>query len=274
MHHNRKHSNRRSMPMTHPQRARSPGARARVFALARSPRWLAFGVAAVLAAAACLVLGNWQWHRTQDVLASERAALAEPIDLGELLSVSDPLTGVAIGRTVVASGRWESRGQQLLMPRLLGERSGAWVLTGLRLADGSVQPVIRGWVDPRQQAPIPVGPVTVTGPLQTAEEFYPDANPPPGVLVSLNDRLIRERLPGPLRPGVVFLASQRPADRAGPSPVSVPEMTGVVAFPLQNASYALQWLLFAAFAIGAYVFLLIREANREVLRNDDYGSVS
>lgn len=260
--------------MTHPHQGRSPGARARVFALARTPRWLALGGVAVVAAAACLILGNWQWHRTQDVLASERAALAEPIDLVELLSARDPLTGVAIGRTVMASGRWESRGQQRLMPRLLGERSGAWVLTGLRLSDGSVQPVIRGWVGPGQPAPVPVGPVTVMGPLQTTEEFYPEANPPPGVLVSLNDRLIRERLPGPLRPGVVFLASQRPDDSAAPEPVPVPEMTGVVAFPLQNASYALQWLVFAAFAIGAYVYLLIREANHEVPRNGDYGFLS
>ena len=253
---------------------RRPGARARVLALARSPRWLAFGCLAVVAAVGCLVLGNWQWHRTQDVLAAERAALALPIGLVELASPADPLTGAQIGRTVIASGTWVSQGQQLLEPRLLGDRRGAWVLTGLRLADDSVQPVIRGWIDGPEATPTPAGAVTVIGSLQPTEAFYSDASPPPGILVSLNDRLMRERLPGPLRPGVVFLASMNPADPAAPTPVPVPPMSGVVTFPLQNASYALQWLVFALFAIGAYVYLLIREANHAIDPAGDYGSVS
>ena len=260
-------------PPLPPRRAQPrPSARA-VLALAVTPRWLAFALAAVVAAAGCVAMGVWQWHRTQEVLAAERAVLAIPASIESITTAGGELSGSMIGRSVTAAGSWEQRGEQVVVSRLLGDRSGSWVLTGLRLADGTVQPVLRGWIAAGAAPEAATGAVQVHGMLQPPEAFYADASPPSGQLVALNEDLITQRMPGPLRPGIVFLAGQQPASPTAPTPVPVPASAGVVTYPLQNASYALQWLVFACFALGAFGFLLVREAGRAVAEDADYRSV-
>ena len=57
----------------------------RLWRTALTPRWLAALLALIVLVVAFIVLGRWQWDRTQDILAAERSAAAAPIDLADLV---------------------------------------------------------------------------------------------------------------------------------------------------------------------------------------------
>ena len=252
------------MPRQSRTRRARPTARA-LLTTAGSRRWVALGLVALLAAVVCALMGRWQWERTQDLASAERAASLVPASVEVITAPAADLPNDQVGRRVIVSGRYLSQYQQLVQPRLLGERVGSWVLTPVALADGSLQAVLRGWVEPdvspdRILQATPTSPVSVVGALQPYEPFYADAEPSPGTLVAMNAELIAQRWPGPLRPGIVVLQEQQPAlTSAAPTPI--PVVPGVqVSLPLQNAFYALQWWVFAAFALALWAVWVWREA--------------
>jgi len=135
----------------------------------RRPRWLP--LAAALAAMSLFAgLGVWQVER-----AGEKQALVDKLgsDAGaphtRLPSGTEALRDMAFERIRVA-GRFETGRQFLLDNRILDGRTGYDVLVPLRLADGRLVLVDRGWVPagPGRAPSAPVGldatgPVVVTG---------------------------------------------------------------------------------------------------------------
>jgi len=236
-----------------------------LIATALSRRWVALGLVAILAAVVCALMGRWQWERTQDLAAAERSASLVPERIEEITTAMADLPNDQVGRRVILSGRYLPEYQQLVQPRLLDDLVGIWVLTPIELSDGSVQAVLRGWVGPEFSAQriaqdTPASQVRIVGALQPYERFYADALPKPGVLVAMNADLIAERWPNPLRPGIVILQEQQPSLAVG-DPVPIPVTPGVqVSLPLQNAFYALQWFVFAAFAVALWGVWVWREA--------------
>src|SRR5690349_9576284 len=117
-------------------------------------------------------LGQWQLHR-----ARERGAQAEEREhqrtkpLAEVLVARQSFPGRAEGARVEARGTWDGARQLLVAGRTLGGRTGFWVLTPLKLADGSGVGVVRGWVATADDAAVaaPSGAVTVTGRLEPTE---------------------------------------------------------------------------------------------------------
>lgn len=236
-----------------------------LLAAAGSRRWIALGIVALLVALGCVFMGRWQWERTLDLAAAERAASLVPEQIEQVTVVGDGLPNDQVGRRVILNGEYLPTYQQLVRPRLLGDAVGVWVLTPLRLPDGSLQAVLRGWAPDSATAEIiadqtPLEQVRVTGALQPYETFYADADPPPGTLVAINAELIAQRWPDRLRPGVVVLQGQQPVNTAT-APTPVPVTQGMqVSLPLQNAFYALQWFVFAMFALALWVVWVWREA--------------
>ncbi len=233
--------------------------------LALTPRWLAAAVGVLLAVAVCLVAGRWQWQRTQDVLAAERAAAAAPAPIEQVLPAgSTDLPGDEIGRAVILTGAYDPAYQVTVPNRVHEGGAGVWVVTGLRLADGSVVAVLRGSLpsadDPGAQ--VPAGTVTVDGVLQPDEAFYADAADTPGQVAAVVGTRLASQWATALLPGHVTLVDQVPADEPAPSPVEPSVSTADVPFPLQNLFYAFQWWIFAAFAVAAYLRWLWLEAHR------------
>lgn len=198
----------------------------------------------VLIAAAMVVLGVWQLdvYRAQGEAAAQRRADLPPV----ALSAVAPVGGVVrdgYGRAVTFSGRYEP-GLQLLVPSPGGFR----VLTGLRLDDGSVVAVVRGLV-PVPHAPAPgTERVTRSGVLLPSEEAAPPGTTtPPGQTPAVRLPTLAQSWPGPLANGFVTLdPASADAEGLKPVPVDLPEAKG----RLRNGAYALQWWVFAAFAVG------------------------
>lgn len=110
-----------------------------------SPPWWAW-IAWIPATALLLTLGTWQLHRGQQKVALQtqfdRALQSPAIELQNGAS-APPVDGAIHAR---ASGAYDSARQMLLDNQSDQGRPGYHVLTPLRLSDGSVVVVDRGWV--------------------------------------------------------------------------------------------------------------------------------
>ncbi|HAN70142.1 MAG TPA: hypothetical protein DCQ36_00930 [Actinobacteria bacterium] len=234
--------------------------------LALTPRWLVIGLFLVALMVGATLLGRWQWDRTQTILVAERAAAAQPIAVGEALGdpVTQPLPAESIGRPVFADGQYEVDRQAVVVSRSLDGEPGSWIVTGLRISDGTLVPVLRGWVESGDSAAaaVPSGEVRVEGILQPEEIFYAGA-PATAEAISAIARDSLERAWGEqVPPAFVVLTSQQPSPAPAPMPVPPTVQTADVPFPLQNFFYAFQWWIFAAFGAFLYVRWLRIEAGR------------
>jgi len=235
--------------------------------LAVTPRWLALGAIALVFIVIAILLGRWQWERTQEILASERAALSQPVPIETVFPSGAPLPsdlpGEVVGQPVTLVGEYDPAMQVAVINRELQGYPGVWIVTGLRLADGRVAAVLRGWTSDATDATtqVPTGLVEVTGILQPDEPFYADADSADGTAASIAHDRLGQAWGTDVLPGYTTLQVQEPPRNAAPSPVPPTVQTSDVAFPLQNFVYAFQWWIFAIFALAVYLRWLLLEAR-------------
>ena len=216
-------------------------------ALASPHTWLKqTGLVALgaLIAAGMVVLGLWQLdvYERQGTEAATTRASAPPVALTEVAPAGGTVQD-GFGRRVTFSGTYDP-GLEVLVPTDGGYR----VLTGLKQADGSVVAVVRG-LEPTPDVPAPpAGAVTRTGVLLPSEETATSTAPlPDGQIPTVRLPLLAQTWPGPLVGGFVTLdADGAKAEGLTPVAVDLPEAQG----RLRNGAYALQWWVFAAFALG------------------------
>jgi surfeit locus 1 family protein len=236
--------------------------------LAVTPRWLAVALLTLVVVVAAILLGRWQWDRTQSILAAERVALAQPIPVQDALgsATATELPDEVIGRPVTAAGQYVAAMQTTVGNREHLGGAGVWIVTGLRLADGRVAAILRGSL-PDGDSPgavPPSGPVSVTGVLQPDEPFYADAaSSGDGTVAAIAHERLAAQWGADVLPGFIVLTSQDPSVAPAPVPVSPTVQTADVAFPLQNFFYAFQWWIFAAFALVLYGRWLWLESRRD-----------
>jgi surfeit locus 1 family protein len=208
-------------------------------------------------AGAMVALGFWQLavYDAQGAQAAERRASAPPIPLGSVARAGEPATA-GYGRSVAFEGTYDPA-LQLLVPTKGGQYR---VLTGLRQADGSVLPVIRGVVaDPNAPAP-PSGLVHQVGVLLPTEEHVPGPDLPASQIASVRLPALAQLWPGPLIGGYVNLSGADATSQGmTPAALHLPEAPG----RLRNGAYSMQWWLFAAFTL----FMAFRMARDIGLRD-------
>lgn len=222
---------------------------------------LGFALAAVMVG-----LGLWQLgvYNAQGYRQAQARASAPPVPL-ESVARPGQEVGDAYGRQVRFSGSYDPRLQQLVS---MGSSDRYRVLTGLRLPGGGILPVVRGAVTGHHAPRPPAGRVTGTGILMPSEASdagptgQPGAEPSTVVLASL-----AQKWDGSLINGFATLtAAQSRAQSLAPVTVDLPSSHG----RLQNGFYALQWWVFAGFAIWM-AFRMARDMGRGGLMGDDDG---
>lgn len=242
----------------------SPRAQA-MLRLALTPRWLVVLAVLVGLSIAAILLGRWQWDRTQSILAAERAAASVAVPVQAALGDSSTdLPAESIGRPVTVAGTFDPDRQVVVANRALDGAAGVWVVTGLRLDDGTLVPVLRGWTETDDFAAraVPQGPVEVSGVLQPDEVFYADAPVTSDEVVAISQSSLESAWGEDVPPGFVVLAAQQPSAVPAPDPVPPTVQTADVPFPLQNFFYAFQWWIFAGFGVFLYLRWLRIEAGR------------
>jgi cytochrome oxidase assembly protein ShyY1 len=229
-------------------------------------RWLTYLGMAVVFSVACVLLSQWQFGRNQQTQAESKLVTrnynAAPVPVADLLRTMTSYSPSTIWRTVSVEGVYETSKQVLVRDRSLGSNPGFEVLTPLRLTDGSIFIVDRGWVPvgtshdyPDYVPPAPTGAVRVTARLQGSETILPGRTAPAGEVSEINLPTVARGLGGPTYTGAYgLLAAESPAPPSRPIAAARP-----VIDPGPFLSYAFQWILFALFAFSGLGWALRQE---------------
>ncbi len=241
------------------------------------PRWLILLALVLVVATGMAWLGNWQLSRARDQGDdAQQARISVPVvALTSLLGPQQKFPTAAADRPVTVEGTWDGTRQLVVADRWRDGKGGYWVLTSLRLADGSGLAVVRGWTDSLDRAvasaarlPPATQAVTVGGVLRPGEpgidrEPGTSAGLPAGQIDRIDPVELLERWPGPLFTGYLVLTDPAPSGQ-GEDLIAVPPSSGNGQLALQNLSYALQWWLFAAFGLFLW-WRLVRDDHRGAL---------
>ncbi len=229
---------------------------------ALQPRFLALLGLVLVVGAVFVQLGRWQLGVAQGRAAQEAVAEAraqQPADLTTVLAPHSDFPGSLSSRPVTAIGHY-ARGGQLLVPgRRLDGRDGSWVVTPFVVdANEATIAVLRGFVtEPADAGSPPEGRLTVAGGLAPPESPA-DTPVGPGQIGSVDTSVLVNTWPGDLYNAFLFLESEDPA--TGPQLTKVPTPVGTTGIQWRNALYAVQWWVFAAFALWLW-WRMVREEH-------------
>jgi cytochrome oxidase assembly protein ShyY1 len=234
------------------------------------PKWLAFHLLIIVLVVVMVNLGIWQLHRLQsrrafnDEVRSRAGLPTLPIDqvvTPQIRTVDDG--DLVEWRAVTVEGTYLADQQVLIVNQSQDGVPGQDVVTPLRLADGDLLLVNRGFVPESDTAPAPPGgTVTVLGRVRTTEKrtFGGLSDPAEGHLTELH-RLDIERmakqLPAPVLPVSIDLVRSQPSAPSDPAPIPPPELTEG-----PHLSYMIQWWIFSACAVVGWVLAVRRSAQK------------
>ncbi len=247
------------------------------YRFALRPRWILSHLFVLAMIVAMVSAGLWQLDRLdqkRDRNAAIGARSEQPVaDVRELGPDDDyrsTTTAKALEyRTATLTGTYLADDEVLAGQPSRGGEPGSWVLTPLRLDDGTLVAVNRGWIPNGgryDEVPdayrAPAGEVTVTGLVRMSEArgMIGRTDPPEGTLPELA-RLDVVRLDaqvdGALLPFYVQLLDQDPPVGEGdPQPMEPPELGEG-----PHLSYAIQWFTFTGLTIVVYVLILRKKAR-------------
>lgn len=233
------------------------------------PRWLLFHLVCIGGVVLMISLGFWQLRRLDERQAFNATVEARvdlpatPLDdvLGDGDGVSD--LDALEWRSVTARGEYLADEQLVVVNRSQAGQAGDIVVTPLRLDDGRVLLVERGFVPIGTEAgPPPTGPVQVEGRLRPSEVRRRGglSDPASGDLDQvqrLDIARVAPQLPGDVVGAYIELTGSTPAE-AGPFPRALdpPELTEG-----SHLSYAGQWFIFSAGVVVGWV-LAVRHSVR------------
>ncbi|MGN6742105.1 MAG: SURF1 family cytochrome oxidase biogenesis protein [Amnibacterium sp.] len=234
--------------------------RAVLRALAREGRWRRPLALAIVFAIGCALLSWWQFARRAETAAANALVVANydatPRPLGDVLHGLGQYRPDQQWTQVTATGTYLVRDQLLVRDRQLGGNPGFEVLTPLRLADGDVFVVDRGFlsVGTKQDRPDrvpapPSGQVTVVARLQANEHAIPGRSAPAGEIPSIDLDAVAKEVGAPTYTGAYgLMVREDPPAAVTPQPLEAPSFGDDEGTHL---SYAIQWILFAVIAFVA-----------------------
>mgnify|MGYP002624110708 CR=1 FL=1 len=244
------------------------------------PRLLGLHLLVIGVLVSFTLLGRWQLGVFEDSGRPRAAADPAPVEVTTLTQVGSAFQAEALRRRVTAEGGFDAARQLLVADRTpdsdraggrFARGQGYWLLTPLRLADGTMIPVVRGWVATPQDpaTAVPEGTVTVTGrlmPPEPTDSVQRTGRLPEGQVATVSTaELINIWTGERLRNGYVIATEQVAGSAPAPKLVAVSPPTQERAFNWRNLAYALQWWIFAGFAVFMW-YRLVREAVRERAR--------
>ncbi len=227
-------------------------------------------------------LGFWQLRRLDEkqaynarVEARQEQAVAPVEEIVPLdAEVDSDAVDEALYRTVTATGTYAADDTVVVENRSFNGVSGAWVLTPLRLDDGTAVLVNRGFIGFDREGDIappdpPAGEVTVEGLVQPSQERgrFGATDPEEGrltVMARVDLARFAAQVDYPVLPAYVQRTSSDPEEAAAgegePALVALgpPELTEG-----SHLSYAVQWFIFTTIALVGYPLLLRKVAQDE-----------
>lgn len=222
---------------------------------ALQPRMLGLLALALVIVAAFMWLGRWQYQVAEDKANVEalQAARARPVvELSSVLQPHQEFPNAESTRSVRVTGRYAAERGCLVAHRRLDGVTGYWVMTPLvSKSPAATIAVLRGFVtDPAAIPAPPAGEVTVVGALAPGESPYKGPALPEGQRGAVDLSEFVNEWPGDLWNAFVFADTEAVDGKAvDPGLRRVPSPTGESELNWRNLGYALQWWVFAVFAV-------------------------
>lgn len=242
-------------------------------------RWTAYIGIAIAFAVACAFLSHWQFSRNAD--RSAQLALvaanydATPVPLSSAVTGLDDFDAGKEWHPVALHGTYLVDEQLVARNRPHGGTSAFEILTPLKLDDGRIVIVNRGWVPAADRGDGPAAvPAPPTGNVDVIVRLRPGEplpssgrSAPAGQVPTINLPLVAETTGAQTITAVYgSLVSETPAVSQMPTPLDPPSDD-----PGPFLSYAVQWILFAVmgFVFIWYVIRSERRHRREEAEGDD-----
>jgi surfeit locus 1 family protein len=244
-----------------------------------SPRMLGLHTLAIVATAAAVLLGLWQYGVWQSGREDKTAAIehARPQPLTAVMSPDEAFPQDGVGRPVHLSGRWLPGSTLYVSGRTLHGHRGVWAVTpvevcrdeGHRCPGAPAVLVARGWAPSVRRAPAPPrGAAEVVGWLQPGEgadtvDPHPADDVMPQMAVADAVQHVRQDLYGGYviaRPTAPTAASDGTRGLSALTPAALPSPSSFTS--VRNLLYAFEWWVFGGFA----VYLWWRWCRDEVTR--------
>jgi cytochrome oxidase assembly protein ShyY1 len=240
-------------------------------------RWLGYLAFAVAFAIACGFLSSWQLSRGKDAAAANAVIEANfhstPVPLEAVLPSLDAFQPDQQWRRVTVTGTYLPEDELLVRNRPTSAGPGFEVLTPLRLEDGSVFIVDRGWVPTGEEhdapdaipAP-PAGEVTVIARLKPSEPRLNARTGSGDQLATIELPAVKSKIGGSVYTGAYgVLDTQTPAPAQSLTPVLMTEPTQDEGL---HWSYMIQWIIFALIAFFGLGYA-VRQEYRLRRQDDD-----
>jgi len=234
-----------------------PSLASRFWATARTPRWVAALVLSLAIAAAFAALGQWQIGRSVDNAQTVDIDTETAVPLDRIASPGSGMTEAQLGRVVSLRGALVPGDTVVLTARGDGRgATGTWVVGHLVTPDGVSLAVALGWSPDESPATMPDERLEWVGRYQLSEEPQgSDFENGEQHALSVPDLVNRWADPGPVYAGYLVLAEPT----AGLEPIVAAPPEREVTLNLLNVFYAIEWVLFAGFAIYLW-YRLVRDA--------------
>ncbi len=241
------------------------------------PRFVRLFALMLVLVAAFIWLGKWQWgtahnEANQKVLEAASQRTREPLDA--VIKPQTPFDNSTSLQPITVTGRYDTSKTELVAGRVLEGKHGWWVMTPLVVdSTGARLPIVRGFVDKTTNIPKPPsGTVTVEGALAPGESVSTMDALPPGQIGTIDMGLLLNKWDGRVYNAFIFSTDQQPATRVKPGettpehiPPPVPRTTQI---EWRNAAYAIQWWVFAVFAVFMWVKLVRDEHHLEIAADE------
>lgn len=240
---------------------------AQFFAIARRPKWIAALVLVLAIAGAFAALGQWQLERSITSPDAEMPATETPVPLETIAQPFAPMRDAAIGQRVTVTAELVEGDWSVLTGRDNDGPLGAWLVGHARTDAGDSLAVALGWAPDAAAAEAAIAGIPAGEPLELAGRYLPSESP------EVNDVEEGERRamsaaelvnlwaePGTPYAGYLVLAEPLGGLDAIHSP---PPLRGGDINWL-NLFYALEWVIFAGFAIYLWYRLVRDEFEREI----------
>ena len=211
------------------------------------PRYWGVHALGILAVAAAVALGIWQWNvgDGRKALQANQYAHAEPAAIGSVLSPGASFSSSEFGRRVRVTGQWVPNSTVFVET---GGSPRYWVATAVRSGDSSIY-VVRGAYDSQRADCCGMSPKGPPPPVDIVGWLQPDqssSTPAQGrVLPVMSNALAAPFVPTSLLDGYVIASTPDGWMTAVPEP-QLPKAdfwTG-----LRNWLYAFEWWFFGCFA--------------------------
>lgn len=239
-----------------------------MWSVARRPRWIAALIFALALAAAFAALGQWQLARSIQNGTTVKRPTETVFELSAIAKPQTPVTDKLDGQLVETTGHWVPSDYSLVADRLNRGESGWWLI-GHFAADttsgtSAGLAVALGWAPTEARAKAamehvvePTGKVSLNG-RYNVSDAPSDSDFSKGHITTVSSAALLNSWKVADRGGIYggYLTSSKAP--AGFTTIYSPAPVSSVQVDLLNIFYAIEWVVFAGFAIFLW-YRLVRD---------------